>query len=209
MSLVRTLVAVSISAGLLGSACTDDATAPTGPDTDTATAAGTMTDGEALAAAEALCPMMWDWVKDVGEVFNVAADEVGRIADVDERRARWEEAFTDIEALDATLLDDVTPLGDDPVLAPLVDEIVRDLPRAQDELDDIRQLFVDHPEIDEQRHQNRTSQIIVRIEKVIDLPKPDLVPNDPDGTLLAAFREVPACQHAIRDVDDGTPTANG
>jgi len=70
-------------------------------------------------------------------------------------------------------------------------------------------LLTDDPELDEERHQIRTSQIIVRIEKVIDLPKPDIDEHDSDGNLLEAFRAEPSCQHAIRGVDDGTARANG
>lgn len=203
-----------VAAALVVSACGDPRAAGEGeestgdPSSTTSTAAGPASE-EAVAAAEELCPIMWTWVTDVGRAFNEAAEAVGDIADIDRRRARWEEAFVEIERLDAALLVDLGPLADDPVLAPLVAEIVRDLPLAQEELDGIRRLFVDRPEVDEQRHQVRTSQIIVRIEKVIDLPKPDLRPLDTDGTLLPAFRRVVACQHAIRDVDDGTTTYNG
>ena len=107
------------------------------------------------------------------------------------------------------LRENLGPLADEPILELLVAEIDRDLSRAAAELDDIRRLFVDHPDVDRERHQARTSQIIVRMEKVIDLPKPDLRPLDRDGVLVPAFRQVPSCQHAIRDVDDGTPRANG
>ena len=122
---------------------------------------------------------------------------------------RWSNALVEVETLNQQLLTDLEPLSEDPILAPLVAEIRRDVPLAAVELDDIRQLFVDSPDVDEERHQVRTSQIIVRIEKVIDLPKPDLGPHDPDGVLLEAFRSVPSCQHAIRGVDDGGARANG
>ena len=162
-----------------------------------------------IEAAERLCPLMWDWVKAVGDSFNGAASDVATIDEPEDRRRRWSEALVEVEALNQQLLTDLEPLNEDPILAPLVAEIRRDMRLAAVELDDIRQLLVDSPQVDQERHQVRTSQIIVRIEKVIDLPKPDLGPHDTDGTLLEAFRTVPSCQHAIRGVNDGGARANG
>ncbi len=167
------------------------------------------TSKEALAAAEQICPVMWTWVKDVGAAFNLASADVASIDDPAERRIRWEAAFGEIETLNQRLADDLARYRRDEILGPLVAEVERDLPLASEELDDIRQLFVDYPEIDEEPHQVRTSQVIVRMEKVIDLPKPDLKPLDPDGVLVAAFRQVASCQQSIRDVDDGDTRSNG
>lgn len=164
---------------------------------------------DAVAAAEKMCPIMWQWVKDVGESFNLAAADVADIPEPEGRRARWFDAFDQIEELNDGLSLDLAPYTDHPILAPLVAEVQRDLPRAADELDDIRTLFDERPEIDEQRHQDRTMQVIVRLEKVIDLPKPELAPLDTDGTLIPAFRSVPSCQQSIKDVDDGNTRANG
>lgn len=162
-----------------------------------------------VQAAETLCPVMWQWVTDVGMTFNEAAADVADIDGAGARRERWFTAFDEIERLDEGLSLDLAALRHDPVLAPLVAEIERDLPLAQDELDDIRNLFDEHPEIDEQQHQDRTMQVIVRLEKVIDLPKPELSRLDTDGTLTPAFQSVPSCQQSIKDVDDGSTQANG
>ncbi|MCP3989265.1 MAG: hypothetical protein GY724_09340 [Actinomycetia bacterium] len=173
------------------------------------TANETPTSAEAVAAAEQICPIMWSWVKDVGTAFNLASTDVASIDDLAERRDRWETAFGEIEMLNDQLADDLAPYRQDEILGPLVAEVERDLPMASEALDDIRQLFVDYPEIDEEPHQIRTSQVIVRMEKVIDLPKPDLKPLDPDGVLVPAFRQVASCQQSIRDVDDGSTRSNG
>lgn len=161
-----------------------------------------------VGAAEFLCPVMWTWVKDVGDVFNRASQAVGDIETAEARRQRWFAAFDEIDGLNAQLVVDVGPHRDDPILGPLVAEIERDVPLAGEELDDIRALFSESPEIDERRHQDRTAQVIVRIEKVIDLPKPSLARLDVDGTLTPAFQSVPTCQHSIRDVDDGRIQTN-
>jgi hypothetical protein len=182
---------------LLGATCgTDDSTSDDGAE-------------DPVDAAEDICPLMWQWVKDIGEAFNDASMGVAEIDDADGRRARWMTSFDEIEELNARLADDLTELPDGPVLGPLVDQVERDLPRSNEELDDIRRLFEQYPELDEQRHQERTMQLIVRVEKVIDLPKPDLAVLDPDGTVTDAFRRVPSCQHSIRDVDDGSRQSNG
>lgn len=161
-----------------------------------------------VAAAESLCPVMWTWVKDVGATFNDTARAVGEIDDVGDRRRRWMEGFDAIEDLNDQLIVDVGRYRDDPILAPLVAEIERDMPRSTAELEAMRDLFVEQPEVDDERHQVRTSQIIVRIEKVVDLPKPELAGLDTDGTLIPAFRSVPSCQHSMKDVDDGTIQSN-
>lgn len=161
-----------------------------------------------VAAAEALCPIMWTWVKDVGSAFNDTSRAVGDIDDVEQRRQRWMEFFDTIEDRTDRLGTDVSGYRDDPILAPIVAEIERDITPAMAELDDIRDLFVEFPEVDDERHQIRTSQIIVRLEKVIDLPKPELADLDTDGTLIPAFQTVPSCQQSIKDVDDGSTRAN-
>ncbi len=152
---------------------------------------------------------MWTWVKEVGAAFNVASHAVAEIDDALGRRQEWMAAFDVIEAFNNQLIVDVAVFRDDPILAPLIAEIERDMPLAMAELDDIRALFDERPEVDEERHQARTSQVIVRIEKVIDLPKPALAALDTDGTLIPAFQTVPSCQQSIKDVDNGSTQANG
>ncbi len=167
-----------------------------------------VTEADVVVAAETLCPVVWEWVKFVGDAFNDAAGDVASIDAPAARRRRWADALDRIEESTDQLGRNVGVHRDDPILGPLVAEIERDLPRSRAEIDEIRDLFRDSPEIDEGRHQDRTVQVIVRIEKVIDLPKPDLGELDLDGTLMAGFRRVPSCQHAIRDVDDGVARSN-
>lgn len=192
-----------LSLGVAALGCSERGTEGSAEQADTAPFDGP------VAAAEALCPVMWTWVKAVGEAFNEASHAVSQVDDAEGRREEWMNAFDRIEALDRQLLTDVAIFRDDPILAPVIAEIERDMPLSLAELDDIRALFAERPELDEERHQARTSQVIVGIEKVIDLPKPSLAPLDTDGTLIPAFQSVPSCQQSIKDVDDGSTQANG
>lgn len=161
------------------------------------------------AAAGQLCPVMWDWVKDVGDAFNAASRDVASLETAAERRTRWFAALGEMRTLNDQLVDDVEGMSGVGSIAAVTDEILEDVSLSNDEIGSLEALIASTPEVDEERHQARTAQLIVRIEKVIDLPKPDLIPLDPEGTLLPAFREVPSCQHAIRDVDDGVVRVNG
>jgi hypothetical protein len=172
-------------------------------------ASGPASDFESeAAAAEAFCPVLWNAVTEIGATFNDAAADVRSLPGAVARRARWSRALDRIEGLVVGLAADVSAWSDDDVLGPLVAQIRRDVPLATAELADIRALFDEYPDLDDAPPQERTQQLIVRIEKVIDLPKPDLTAGD-DDAVVAAFRSVPSCQHAVRGADDGTPRANG
>jgi hypothetical protein len=152
---------------------------------------------------------MWSWVKDIGAAFNGASGDVAAIESAESRRARWNQSIDEMLSLNENLEDALNPMSANPVLEPLVSEILRDLPLSSAEVEDIRLLLSEQPETDELRHQERTMQFIVRVEKVISLAKPSMAGLDVSGDLIPAFREVPSCQHALNDVDDGTPQANG
>lgn len=160
-------------------------------------------------AAQAFCPLVWDFVKSVGASFNDAASDVAELDVAERRRERWEAAFAEIEHDSLSLAEQVAVWSGDALIGDLVEEIQRDVPFAIAELNDIRRLFTEHPEVDDQRHQERTQQVIVRIEKVIDLPKPDLGPFDDDDPLVLSFQAEPSCQHAVRGANDGQPRSNG
>lgn len=163
----------------------------------------------AVGAAEVICPIMWEWVTEVGDAFNGASHDVADLDNPEGRRNRWSEAFDEIEQLDDELIAQVMPYTGDQFLGLLVDEIVDGMEASRAELADLRELLDSSPEVDEGRHQDRTAQLIVRVEKLIDLVKPEMAGLDEDGTLIPAFQTVPSCQHALKDVDDGVPRDNG
>ena len=180
-----------------------------GPTASAASVPTSVTPADLTAAAEALCPPTWEWVKAIGAAFNDAAEDVRSIDSAEGRRARWFDALSEMRALDAGLGDTIEPWADDPVLGPIVAQMQRDLPKADDELDDLRSLFEQFPDLDDGPSQGRTQQLIVRVEKVIDLPKPDLDEIDPSGALGATFAAVPACQHSMKGANDGQSRFNG
>ncbi len=162
---------------------------------------------ERVAAGEALCGALWTHIKAIGKAFNEGAGDVATIERSQDRRARWLAVLDEMRSLNDSLADEVGKL-DQPRLEPMVVDIVAGVERANSELDDLSELIADTPELDEERHQRRTSQLIVRIEKVVDVVKPEMADYE-DADLVAAWRTVPACQHAVKDVDDGTPRSNG
>lgn len=160
-----------------------------------------------VAAAAVFCPLMWDAYRSLSEAFNRVSLTMKDLPAPVDRRARWEKAFLEMEETEQQLAATLEGL-DVPVLELAREQVLEGLELSGAEIDDIRLLFVDSPEIDEQRHQARTQQIVVRVEKVIDLIKPEMsVYRDPE--MIEAFRTVPACQHAVKDVDDGIGRANG
>lgn len=163
---------------------------------------------EPAMAAESLCPILWEWTKAIGAAFNDAAAAMADLPEPEDRRTRWSAALNEMETLESQLLRDIAPLAADPIAAALVEAIGAGVETSRTTIDEIRTLLSESPEVDEQRHQVRTSQIVVRIEKVIDVVKPELADHDVDGTLIAAFRAVPSCQHAVKDANDGLPRAN-
>ncbi len=166
---------------------------------------------EGAEAAAVACPVLWDWTKSIGRAFNDAGRDVAEIDDAALRRQRWLDALDEMEQLNGRLAVSVAAWADDdPILGPLAVEIERDLPGSNTELDDIRRLIAETPEVDEEADdQIRAGTLITRVEKVIELPKPDFVVDDPDGVLLAAFQDEPSCQHVVRGADDGRVQANG
>ncbi len=111
----------------------------------------------------------------IGAIFNEASRAMPDLDPVEPRRARWFDAIDELERRNEQLLVDVAPFADHPVLGPLVDDVESGMVGSLAELDDIRDPFTDDPTADDsERHQNRTAQLIVRVEKVIDLPKPEL-----------------------------------
>ena len=196
---VRPLVLASLLAGLAGgcsSSPSDGAAASV-----------------SVESAEAFCPVLWSWVTEMGETFNAAAQDMFDLDEPEARRQRWFDALDRMEALDRRLLTDIEPIADEAdgiVLRPLVAEVSSGVADSLAELENMRELIVGSPEIDERpRHQDRSAQLIVRVEKVIDVVKPELAALDPDGLLRQAFGQVPSCQHAVKDVDDGTARYNG
>lgn len=160
-----------------------------------------------LTAGEELCPVLWDFAKGIGEIFNTASGDVSAIASGDDRRLRWHEALDEMQARD-DLLAEVVGGMTDPVLLPIKADILAGIDKSKQELASLHALLDGHPEVDDESHLPRTAQLIVRVEKVIDVVKPEMKDYD-NRQLIDTWRNIPSCQHSVKDVNDGTPQANG
>ena len=171
------------------------------------TSAPATTAADWKTAAEELCPVMWEHAKAIGRSFNDAAGDVVSIDAPDARRDRWRDALEEMRQLDEMLRDRLADIST-PALTPILADVDEGIDRSLAQIASLETLIDETPEIDEERQQRRTAQLIVRIEKVIDAVKPEMSEYD-DGVLIDAWRTVPSCQHGVKDVDDGTPQANG
>lgn len=159
------------------------------------------------AEAGRFCDVVWGWYKTTTGRFNDMSDAARQEPDPSARRVLLFEAFDDFEQASRDLADDVAEFTEGP-MATLADQVVADVPASLDAVDEMRLVVEADPEIDEQRPQMRLSQLIILMEKVIDLPKPDIT-ADSDPDLVAAVQAVPACQFAVKGADDGVGRYNG
>lgn len=159
-------------------------------------------------AATAICDPLWRWITGVGDRFNETSRGLKDLPEGEPRRTAVLGMLDDIRASGAAVVVELEALAAGPALERLVADVADGMQRSYDELDDLRRLVLDTPEFDQGRPQPRLSQVIVRIEKVIDLPKPRLATYG-DPALTAAFAAVPSCQHAVKDANDATPRYNG
>lgn len=191
---------------LVATGCaSSDREGASGPAPTNAAAAVAGDDDRVIATA--ICEPMWAWITGVGDRFNETSRELKDLPEGDARRDAVLTMLDDIEASGADLLVTLDALAG-PITEELVAEVAAGMEGSIAELADIRQLVIDTPELDTGGPQLRLSQVIVRIEKVIDLPKPSLAAYE-DPELAAAFVAVPACQHAVKDANDGSPRYNG
>ena len=110
----------------VGSSRTDEASLGTSSTSVTSTsvlpsstALSTASTAEWVAAAETLCPILWEHAQSIGQSFNDAAGDVSSIEDPDARRDRWRDGLDEMRRLDETLrarLSDISA----PLLAPVV-----------------------------------------------------------------------------------------
>ncbi len=196
----RSLLAGAAAAMLLA-ACSPSAVDETVP-------VEVVADVEAVAAAATqLCPLLWDWVKDVGGIMNGLSAFGVEEPDVEVRKTFYADQIDRISGRSAEL-DVALAQLDDPILEPLILEVRTGLVRAAGYIEEMRRSLDAQPEIDEMRPQVRISGLFIAAEKVIDAGKPRLGPYD-DAILIAGFQQVRECQHSVKDVDDGVPRFNG
>lgn len=158
-----------------------------------------------FAAAEELCPIMWDWQKSVGATMNDMSYEARREEDALARRSLYLRAFERIRELNAQLDATVVSLGDEDPFGRITPDVRAGL-EASNSILDLTATNVDrsYSEFDAPGYSDIVPTIFLDVEKVIDVAKPEMATYD-DQELIEAFMAVPQCQHGVKDANDGVP----
>ena len=157
------------------------------------------------AAAEELCPIMWEWQKNVGATMNDMSYETRRETDAVTRRELYLQAFERIRELNAQLDATVVSLG----LADPFDRIIPDVRSGLVVSNSIlaesaTRVDAEYSRPDAPGYSEIVPAIFLDVEKVIDVAKPEMAVYD-DEELVTAFTSVPQCQHGVKDANDGIP----
>jgi len=156
-----------------------------------------------LAAAEQLCPIMWDWQKNVGATMNTMSYEARREEDALERRSLYLRAFNRIRELNAQLDATVISLGDEDPLSRITPDVRAGLEQSNSILDmTAARVDREYSEFEAPGYSDIVPTIFLGVEKVIDVAKPEMAVYD-DEELIDAFIAVPQCQHGVKDANDG------
>lgn len=158
-----------------------------------------------LAAAEALCPIMWDWQKSVGATMNTMSYTARREGDALARRSLYLGAFDRIRELNAQLDATVVSLGDADPLDQIIPDVRSGLEASNAILErSASKVDQEYSEIEPPTYTEIVPVIFLDIEKAIDVAKPEMATYQNDE-LIDAFTAVPQCQHGVKDANDGVP----
>lgn len=158
-----------------------------------------------LAAAEQLCPVMWEWQKNVGATMNTMSHDARREEDALERRTLYLRAFNRIRELNAQLDATVVSLGDEDPLSRITPDVRSGLEHSNAILESTAEhVDREYSEFDAPGYSDIVPTIFLDVEKVIDVAKPEMATYG-DQELIDAFIAVPQCQHGVKDANDGVP----
>ena len=156
-----------------------------------------------LAAAEELCPIMWEWQKNVGATMNNMSYQARREDDALERRSLYLLAFDQIRELNAQLDATVVSLGSDDPLSRIVPDVRAGLSDSNSILTSTEErIDREYAAFGAPGYSDIVPTIFLGVEKVIDVAKPEMATYD-DQDLIDAFIAVPQCQHGVKDANDG------
>jgi hypothetical protein len=156
-----------------------------------------------LAAAEQLCPIMWEWQKNVGATMNAMSYEARQEEDALERRSLYLRAFNRIRELNAQLDATVVSLGDEDPLSRITPDVRAGLEQSNSILEmSVAHVDLAYSEFDAPGYSDIVPTIFLDVEKVIDVAKPEMATYE-DQDLIDAFIAVPQCQHGVKDANDG------
>jgi hypothetical protein len=158
-----------------------------------------------FAAAEELCPIMWDWQKSVGATMNTMSYEARREGDALVRRLLYLEALDRIRELNAQLDATVVSLGGADPLDRIIPDVRSGLEASNSILDrSASKVDQEYSEFEAPTYTEIVPVIFLDIEKAIDVAKPEMATYQNDE-LIDAFTAVPQCQHGVKDANDGIP----
>lgn len=158
-----------------------------------------------LAAAEELCPIMWDWQKSVGATMNTMSYEARRESDALVRRLLYLEALDRLRELNAQLDATVVSLGGADPLDRIIPDVRSGLEASNSILDrSASKVDQEYSEFEAPTYTEIVPVIFLDIEKAIDVAKPEMATYQNDE-LIDAFTAVPQCQHGVKDANDGVP----
>lgn len=157
--------------------------------------------------AAAVCPMLWDWQREVGARINEMSEAATAQDDPVARQAIYLETFADLGDRLDDLDDTIAELPPTAHTAALQTEVRTGIAAAHRELADIAAEVEATAPADEPDGRRRVPSFFGELEKVIDVVKPEIAGYD-DPAFTAEFAALPACQFGVKDVDDGVPRAN-
>lgn len=161
-------------------------------------------DPELVAVAETVCPEMWDWQLDIGRIMNAMSSASFRENDAAARRALYASAFEAALDRNRDLNDQVATWPAGPFVDRMREDVRNGLFTAEQEIADLDVVVDELYARGDDGYHAVVSRIAIGFEKVIDVAKPELADYG-DDELVRAFVAIPACQHGVKDANDGVP----
>ena len=160
--------------------------------------------GEMVAVAEELCPILWRWQLNIGAVMNDMSYDTRRTDEADDRLDRYMAAFNLALRVNQGLDQEIRLIGSGPFVDLMVQDVIDGVLFGNRIIDELKTTVIDAHRQGEPSYQDIVPVIFLDFEKVIDVAKPELATyGSPD--LIAAFMTVPQCQHGVKDANDGVP----
>lgn len=188
---MRSTAAV-LAVALFAASCTQGETTPS-------------VNSDLAEAAYDLCPILWQWQLEVGEIMNEMSREAFDEQSPSGRLDIYLNAMDNARSSLDRLRDRLAGLPPDRFQQFFRAEVETGLEQADAAIDlaeaDVKDRYTT---VAQPTYQEIVPSLFLSFEKVIDLAKPELASyGDPE--LIPAFQTVAQCQHGVKDADDGVP----
>lgn len=157
-----------------------------------------------VAVGEAICSEMWDWQLDIGRIMNAMSSASFREDDPAARLTLYTSAFESARQRNNDLREQIGTWPAGPFVDQMREDVRNGLFTAEQEITDLDATVDELYARGDDGYHAVVSRIVIGFEKVIDLAKPELATYG-DKELTKAFITVPACQHGVKDANDGIP----